>query len=258
MNVLPISDTHFEWFKSLNDYNSVIDRKYADIVVLAGDIAGGTYAIHFIKHLISLGYKVIYVLGNHEFYNKDVLELIEEWTIISAETDDLYFLENDSVVIGDFEFFGSCLWTSVGTKSKSEEIDFFLKLNIKKESDFTAIQNWNPTRMKDRFYHSLPIIKNLIEKSTAKYKIMVSHFLPSYICVNEAYINSTNNPMFATELGDYIANSTLNYWFHGHTHCSVRENINGTHLICNPYGYNDLNMINPNFSWTKHVFNLTK
>ena len=90
--VLPLSDLHLEYNLSLRDFNTVIDSKVADIVILSGDIAGGTHALPFIQHLISLGYQVVYVLGNHEFYGYDVDELIEEWRNIAVNIPELHFL----------------------------------------------------------------------------------------------------------------------------------------------------------------------
>lgn len=254
MNAIHITDVHLEYWKRLVDFNNVIDKKVADIAILTGDIAGGTYSIGFINHLISLGYEVIYVLGNHEFYGHNVDELILKWRELSKRTDGLHFLEGDSIVIGDVEFFGTCLWTSLNTNSKSEDVDSFLKLKLKKEKDFASIKNWNVDKMKDRFYDAWGNLQNLLEKSDSKKKVVLSHYLPSYICIHECYINSVNNSMFATELGNYIACSDIMYWFHGHTHSSVDKMIGDTRVICEPYGYNDINMINPEFTWFDRVY----
>jgi Icc-related predicted phosphoesterase len=254
MNAIHITDIHLEWWKNLVDFSSVIDKKVADIVILTGDIAGGTYAVKFIEHLIGLGYQVIYVLGNHEFYGHDVDELIVEWRELSKEIKGLHFLEGDSVVIGDVEFFGTCLWTSLDTSSKSEDVSFFLKLIIKKESDFIHTKNWNVNKMKDRFHDAWGNLQNIIEASNSKKKVVLSHYLPSYACIHECYVNSTNNPMFATELGNYIAQSEIMYWFHGHTHSSVDKIIGSTRIICEPYGYHDINMINPEFTWIDKIY----
>lgn len=258
MSLLHLTDLHLEFYLKLRDFSTVVPNKIADIALLTGDIAGGTYAKHFIDYLISLDYTVIYVLGNHEFYGHDVDKLINEWRSIANQTENLYFLESDSVVIDDVEFFGTCLWTSLETKSKEDMVDFFLKLKIKKNEDFLKTKNWSVDKMKDRFYDSFNTLQSLINNSNAKHKVVLTHYLPSYQSVHQYYVNSPINSFFATELGDYIASSDIKFWFHGHTHDSfdyIIDNFTeeGCNIICNPYGYNDINMINPNFSWTNVV-----
>ena len=258
MSLLHLTDLHLEYHLDLRDFSAVVPTKIADVVILTGDIAGGVYAKEFIDYLLSLGYTVIYILGNHEFYGHDVDTLIQQWRHIANKTENLYFLEKDSVVINNVEFIGSCLWTSLETRSKEEMVDYFLKLKIKKNEDFFQTKNWSVDKMKDYHYDALASIKSLVASSQAKYKVVLSHYLPSYQSVHEAYINSPINSFFATELGYYIADSDINFWFHGHTHCSFdyfidNQNKNGCNVVCNPYGYNDINMVNPEFSWNNVV-----
>jgi predicted MPP superfamily phosphohydrolase len=253
MKILHLTDLHLEWNKNLIDFSTVIDVKVAKVVVLTGDIAGGTHALPFIKHLISLGYIVIYVLGNHEFYGHNVDDLIKEWREISKDIENFHFLEGESVVIDDVEFFGTCLWTSMGTSSKEDFVDFYLKLKIKKSDDFTLIKNWSVDKMKDRFYDAWSNLQKMIENSTANKKVVLMHYLPSYQSIHECYINSPQNPMFATELSNYFAYSDVDAIFHGHTHTSCRYMMNNCLVTCNPYGYHDNHMRNPNFSWTDSV-----
>jgi Icc-related predicted phosphoesterase len=249
--VLHLTDLHFEFNKQLIDYNSVISEKKADWVFLTGDIAGGTYALPFIKHLLKLGYKVFYVLGNHEFYGYDIDLLISEWRSISKSIDGFYFLENESVVIDDIEVFGSCLWTSMGTSHKNENLDILFKDSVSSNADFKYTKNWTPEKMKERFYSSWEKLQKIIENSKAKHKVVLTHYLPSYQSVDVKYLQSLINPFFATELGNYIAYSDVNFWFHGHTHDSFDYFIYNTNIICNPFGYKDKNMLNRFFNWNK-------
>ena len=251
--VLPLSDLHLEYNLSLRDFNTVIDSKVADIVILSGDIAGGTHALPFIQHLISLGYQVVYVLGNHEFYGYDVDELIEEWRNIAVNIPELHFLHNDSVVINDIEFIGSTLWTSMATLYPEQFLDPLFLSHISSSNDFNEIKNWSPNIMKDYFYESWDIVKSLIKNSKATKKVVVSHYLPSYQSIHEVYAESKQNPFYATELGYELCDLMLDYYFHGHTHDSCDYFIHKTNIICNPHGYKDLNRVNEHFSWNKII-----
>jgi predicted phosphodiesterase len=250
MKILHLTDLHLEFNKNLIDFSSVINTKVAKVVVLTGDIAGGTHSLPFIKHLISLGYIVIYILGNHEFYGHDIDELINEWRKISKNIDNFHFLEGDSVVIDDVEFFGTCLWTSVGTRNKDEFADPLLKYHIK---DFSSIKNWSVEKMKDRFYSSFENLQQMIDKSNANKKVVLIHYLPSYESIHESYFGSPQNPLFASELGYYFAYSDVKGIFHGHTHTKCDYFLGDCFVRCNPYGYHDLNMKNPEFSWLDYV-----
>ncbi len=244
-----LTDLHLEANRSLFDFSQVLPNKIADYVFLTGDIAGGTHSLPLIKYLVNLGYKVFYVLGNHEFYGHDVDELIAEWRDISSKIENFYFLENDSVVIDDTEFFGASLWTSLGTKKATEQIDPILRLQLKNMKDFEYIKNWTPEKMKNRFYDSFLILSDKIKKSKAKNKILLCHHLPSFYSLGNRGFNDPLNNMYATELGNFIAEGYLDFIFHGHIHEKIDYMLCDTRVMCNPFGYNDLNMKNKEFVW---------
>lgn len=249
-SLLIMSDLHFEWDKATTDYSKLINKKVADIAVLAGDIAGGTYGIHFVRHLISLGYKVLYVLGNHEFYGYKIQDVINEWIVLEDETDGLYLLDNSSVTIDGVEFFGSTFWSSLGTSSNDMVIDYFIRQKIKGNTDFRLIEDLTPETMAVIHHESAHKLFKLIENSEAEKKVVITHYLPSEKSVHERFIGQhATNLMFFTEYGQYISYSDINLWIHGHTHDMMDYNIHQTRVICYPRGYVDANMANPDFKW---------
>lgn len=260
MRLLQLTDLHLEWNTNLKDYSLFINEKVADVVILTGDIHANVKGISFIQHLIDLGYQVIYVLGNHEFYNRTIDGLIAEWRELASKTPGLHFLEGDSVTIEDVTFFGSCLWTQMGTSSKDEEVDFFLKHRIKREDDFTCIANWNPQAMANRFYEVWEVLQKQITDCKNPKKVMLSHYLPSWQSIHPSYFGNPSNAFFASHLDDFILKSGLTYWFHGHTHTDadyfIGDQKNGCRVICKPYGYHDLSMVNPEFNWMKNIYDI--
>lgn len=260
MYILQLTDLHLEWNTKLTDYSTVINQQVADVVVITGDLHANTRGIDFIKHLISLGYQVVYILGNHEFYNYEINEIIERWRVLAAVTPGLYFLEEDSVVIDNVEFFGSCLWTEMGTSEPGEMIHWDLKQRIKRNDDFTCTKNWTPQKMADRFHRVWPKMRDMILASESENKVMLSHFLPSWESIHPAYFGNPANPFFASALDEFIKISKLRYWFHGHAHTSfdyrIGEDDDACRIICHPYGYHDLNQVNPEFNWTNRVYRL--
>lgn len=244
-SILQLTDLHLEFNNSLRDFSTVINQKYADIVVLTGDIAGSFYAEPFIQHLLSLDYKVIYILGNHEFYEHTINEVVDGWHKISEKYENFYFLNNTSVVVDGIDFFGTTLWTDLGGK------DYFSQSYTK---DFEAIKNFDLKMWKFLHNDSIYHLNKWLENSISDKKVVLSHYLPSFKSVHERYLNNMEaNLFFATELGNLIAYSDIKLWFHGHTHHSFDYFIYDTNIVCNPYGYHDKNMINQYFSWNKVI-----
>ena len=45
------------------------------------------------------------------------------------------------------------------------------------------------------------------------------------------------NSAFATELGDFIADSRIDAWIFGHSHANIDATIGDTSIVCNQLGY---------------------
>jgi predicted MPP superfamily phosphohydrolase len=114
-SAITISDIHLEWDTHLKDFSTVIPEKMADAIFLNGDIAGGEHALPFIKYLLSLEYKVFYVLGNHEFYGENFNELVDFWKNVDLKN--FYFIHQSDVVVDNIRVIGAPLWASLGTLS---------------------------------------------------------------------------------------------------------------------------------------------
>jgi hypothetical protein len=83
----------------------------ADVVVLAGDVHVKNRGLQWIFDQ-NFEVPVLYVLGNHEFYNDKFPGLIDELKM-DAEGTNIRILENDSVEIGGYRFFGCTLWSDM-------------------------------------------------------------------------------------------------------------------------------------------------
>jgi predicted phosphodiesterase len=253
---LLLSDLHFEHDRGRREYSGCFASKPADVVLLAGDIGVGTSALPFIRHLLHLDCEVVYIMGNHEFYRHDIDETLAQWYDIAKTQPKLHILSNESVVIGETEIFGSTLWTSLDTKHRNEQIEFFKAQMCRTFSDFTCIPKLSRGRWQAMHFDAVQWLQSAIKKSDAKYKIMMTHYLPTALSISDKYINNSHNFLFYTELGDWLVDTDLDIIAHGHTHDSVDKDFFGKRLLCNPRGYNDICMINPDFHWSKALFSL--
>ena len=87
----------------------VVPQAEADLVILAGDIHNGTAAVDWAEKAFA-GKPVLYVPGNHEYYDGEYHEVAESLRQRTA-TSNVRLLDNDELVIGGVRFLGSTLWT---------------------------------------------------------------------------------------------------------------------------------------------------
>jgi UDP-2,3-diacylglucosamine pyrophosphatase LpxH len=74
-------------------------------------------------------------------------------------------------------------------------------------------------------------------KKTHK-RIIVTHHVPTALCMADEFKTSRINGAFVAELHDFIYDNDIDYWIYGHSHRNMPEiDINGTILLCNQLGY---------------------
>lgn len=82
----------------------------------------------------------------------------------------------------------------------------------------------------------LEFIKQSVAESTAEHIVVVTHHLPSMAVVAPEHKGSLLNSAFATELGNFIADSRIDAWIFGHSHANEEAIIGNTHFVCNQLG----------------------
>ena len=80
-------------------------------------------------------------------------------------------------------------------------------------------------------------IKRSVAESTAERIVVVTHHLPTMAVVAPEHKGNLLNSAFATELGDFIADSRIDVWIFGHSHANIDATIGNTRLVCNQLGY---------------------
>ena len=67
--------------------------------------------------------------------------------------------------------------------------------------------------------------------------MVVTHHLPTMAVVAPEHKGNLLNSAFATELGDFIAESRIDAWIFGHSHANIDAIIGNTRIVCNQLGY---------------------
>lgn len=251
MNILPLSDLHFEW-NSGRTMPDFLSEKYADIVLLTGDIGNKYVLIEAAKHCAELGYIVFVVDGNHDHYGETTIE--ENRLFFKEELSKIknaYFLNSLDglyVDIGGFRFIGTTLWTPLDTSSMSEPVDFFVSKKFRMTDDYLKIPSLNQENFRDRHFKEKLALKGMIEESPLPV-VVLTHYPPTVECIHHFFrvTDPVSNCLFHANCPELVTEK-VKFWFSGHVHHSV--NIDNK-IIINPYGYHDLGKSNPSFNLYK-------
>ena len=108
-------------------------------------------------------------------------------------------------------------------------------------NDFYRIKYNGHRLSSDDFNHEhercLQFVQQSVEESVAKRRIVLTHHVPTQLCTAPEFRDSLINGAFTVELGDYIANSGIDYWIYGHSHRNIDAHIGDTHILSNQLGY---------------------
>jgi Icc-related predicted phosphoesterase len=229
-----------------------------DVVVLAGDIAGGSaHSIDWIaRHPLLTDKDVVYLQGNHEAYGRvlqdDIAEGVEACRIVNATCRrPIYFLQRGCAVIHGVRILGCTLWTDYrlhGTPKTSmvragQEMNDHRLIRYCETNDHIArFMPWHAARE-----HRLDLAFLVAElaKPHDGPTVVVTHHLPSAASIARKFQNSSLNPAFASDLDWLIEKHQPVLWVHGHTHEACDYATGKTRVVCNPQGY-----LQPGLAWS--------
>jgi Icc-related predicted phosphoesterase len=231
LKILVLSDLHLEFAPFYPAKDKV------DVVVLAGDIWTGDQAIAWARNAWP-DTRIIYVAGNHEFYKRDRLRVLDDLRA-SGEKYGVDFLENDEVVIDGVRFLGCTLWTDFQLFGNSKYLDSLQEAN-RGLNDFRLIMQNNSrftAEDSETLHHESRgwLKEKLFDQPINGQTVVVTHHCPSWHSVAPRFQDIPLAPCFASRLEDLLGASTL--WVHGHTHDSLDYVLNETRVVCNPRGY---------------------
>ena len=226
MQINFISDLHLE-FGPLE-----IEPEAGDVLVLAGDI-DIKGRVDWINTIASKFNHVIYVLGNHEFYNGAMDSIYRKTR--EGLADNVHLLENESITIAGVTFHGATLWSDFLNGNPMSYLRCDQAIN-----DYRLIRAGDGKhRFKPQIAHSLHnISKVFLQENVKEGDVVVTHMAPSLLSIHEKYKNDMNiNGSYASDLSELILDTKPELWFHGHVHTSFDYTVGNTRILCNPRGY---------------------
>lgn len=208
----------------------------ADVVVLAGDIGVGLGGIDWATRQFPKA-PVIYVPGNHEFYDHDI-GLTDE--LKASAPANIHVLNDDKLELDGIRFLGCTLWTDFNLHGEAEAWSARRRAKRLIE-DFASIQNggrrFTPEYSVELHEASKAWLVGELKNEFNGPTVVVTHHLPASTSVAKRYANDSLNPAFASRLEDVIERYRPELWVHGHTHVPSDYELFDTRIICNPGGY---------------------
>jgi len=212
--------------------------KHPDVVVLAGDIHVGTAGVKWAKRFFR-DCPVIYVPGNHEFYNHSMPDLIPALKR-EARGSQVHVLENNVFKLNGFVFLGCSLWSNFQLWPDAREAMMFANQEM---SDFWLIKKKDGNKLYSaedsvkRHTASVRWLQRQFARHNPAHTIVVTHHAPSHRSISPEYAGDMLSAAFASDLNSLIRASRVPLWIHGHTHYNVDYKIGGTRIFSNQRGY---------------------
>ena len=184
---------------------------------------------------------VIYIAGNHEFYNGKFYAGIDYLREECAKYPNVYFLENDTKIIDDVTFVGATLWTDM---NKGDPLTMHAIEGMM--NDFRIIRNdkrsfapMSARDVADRHARTLAYFRSVLAEQHDRKFVVVGHHTPSFQSAHPMYAHETlMNGGYHSDLSEFILNHPqIKLWTHGHTHHPFDYKIGETRIVCNPRGY---------------------
>ena len=237
MKIQYASDLHLEFrdnARYLRDHPMI---PVGDILVLAGDIGymnDANYDTHPFWDWVSDHFQQTLVIpGNHEFYKSGDIGTIKNGCIAEIRLNVKCYY-NTVVTIDDIDFILCTLWSKIPAENAY--------ITEKSVSDFMWIacngRLLNAYAFNEVHQKSVKFLNDVFQKDSNRKRVVVSHHVPTNLCLADEFKNSRINGAFVAELHDFIFDHDIDYWIYGHSHRNMPEiDINGTKLLCNQLGY---------------------
>lgn len=240
MKIYLVSDLHCEM-----DNYLTLPNIAADVVVLAGDIHRGgkafDVAAKFRQHFHA---PVIVIAGNHEYYQRNYDEQLSAFRRDAEKLRNIFFLENNRVIIEGVRFLGCTLWSNFALYG-NDRVDESRSIALRSINDFRLIRNgshyFTPDDATALHQHSYTWLERELAQPFSGKTVVVTHFGPHRAAIHARHATTGGDhltPYFISDCSQLMQHYPITAWLYGHTHHSVDAIVDGgTRLVSNQRGY---------------------
>ena len=244
MKIISYSDIHLEHAKDLRPPQDTD----ADLMILSGDILNIRRPVPLRDFLAGWNRPVIYVPGNHEYYNDDAAQDAAQSRTMAAELSafrtwlgdnlpQVVLLDDAAVEIDGVHFFGGTMWTDYAGGDETA-----MTIAAQHMHDYRRIYTAPGTVMVPA--DTLPLHAAFRDKLIAWLetpmdgpRVVITHHAPALNPLS-AYDDSPIIAGFnSLDMLPVIQTYKPDFWFYGHTHECDRQVIGTTRLVSNQLGY---------------------
>lgn len=211
MKIKLVSDIHLSP-TNLLDWRKVVADE-GEYMIINGDTCRIEYQeilVDFLERLCheSNFEKIIFIFGNHEFYNshrQTCIGLIALLRQLTQHLHNLVILDNDTIDLGEnIRLYGGTMW-------HSSSIEYNPTLDIFDEHGHPVSRVWLQ-REYYKFLHGLETAINGAHRDN-KRLIVASHYAPIYI--------EPSKITYYPEIIRYLNKMSVYIWMYGHTHLNM-------------------------------------
>ena len=234
MRIQLASDLHLERFERRFPHRRLLQPALgADLLVLAGDVHNGSHAV---ATFADWPVPVLYVAGNHEFYDHDWAGTRERLRLACAGTS-VVFLDNDEWHQGGVRFLGSTLWTDFQLPGRTQAqamADVSRSLTdyrvIRAAGGVLTVHQTLADHRGSRRW-----LEDRLARPHAGPTVVVTHHAPHPLSIHARFAGNPVNAGFVSDMSPLLAQADL--WLHGHTHDSFDYRVGRCRVVANPAGY---------------------
>jgi len=261
-----------EFYESLDQIpiNNIIEPQ-APILALLGDVglAFSDHLRYFLHQQADRFEHVLYLAGNHEFYNHGrktdsengegpyyytVSEQLAWLRQVCQEKPNLYFMEQTTVHIGHVRILGTTLWSHVPDHTSHQAEQYLNDYHLSYVDDTMNGIRKIQTRDTNQWHReSVAWLEGEIDRAQQQQDsyqpvVVLTHHTPSMEGTsNPKYDGNQLSHCFSTNLTRLVLQPAVRVWACGHTHFNFhmqlrsdqnnKNNTTGTRLLSNQRGY---------------------
>lgn len=238
MKIKVVSDIHLEINGHIEPFLPKCDiETECEVLCLLGDIGLISTDIYskFIEEQSKRYKHVIIIAGNHEYYNVSIELGNEILTKKVRKYNNVYFLNNDYVIINKVKFIGTTLWSKIPYEYYNEIMDYI--------SDYRHIRKFKISDTNRLHELSVNYITNELNskerKESKEYNkvVILTHHAPFMNSAAPHFNGKRTQHAYATDLTELVKDKEVALWAFGHVHWRNDIVINGTRFYSNCYGY---------------------
>ncbi|MBB3182276.1 metallophosphoesterase [Variovorax sp. Sphag1AA] len=256
IRVQVVSDLHLELLASRVPaaWHGIPLVREADLLVLAGDIGRPEDVIRLFGEWPT---PVLFVLGNHEFYNVEMIATRKRVRDMSQGTS-IVLLDNDQVGLAEFSRFerwaeprlqklaglrilGGTLWTNYDYPSGAQDWRTLLMGEAgRRLNDHRLIGYgdglFRPEHALAQHRATVSWLGEVLEAPFDGKTLVITHHAPSAGSIHPRHRTHLLSAAFASDLPEELI-GRVDLWLHGHVHDSCDYRTHGCRIVANPRGH---------------------